>query len=63
MLALRIAAVAEKTGLAQKTIRNWVTLSRFPKPIKLSPNVAVWDEEDIDKWLLTKKQETTNGSC
>lgn len=61
MKALRIDGVAEKTGLAQQTIRNWVVLKRFPRPFKLSANVAVWDEGDIDAWLLTKKQEISDG--
>lgn len=57
MIALRIADVSAKTGLAEQTIRNWVSMGRFPKPFKLSPNIAVWDEADIDTYLLTKKQE------
>lgn len=57
MKALRIAGVSAKTGLAEQTIRNWVSMGQFPKPFKLSPTVAVWDEADIDAYLLTKKQE------
>ena len=61
MITLRIAGVSAQTGLAEQTIRNWVSMGRFPKPFKLS-SVAVWDEADIDNYLLTKKQESYNGS-
>lgn len=55
MKALNIGAVSEKTTLAKQTIRNWSCLGRFPRPFKLGGR-AVWDESDIDKWLLTQKQ-------
>ena len=62
MKALRIDAVAAKTGLARKTIEKWVAADRFPKSFRLSPKCTVWDEADIDNWLLTKKKEAQYGS-
>ena len=47
---LRIAQVAKKTGLGKSTVWLWVKEDRFPKPIKLSPRVTVWDEEKIEEW-------------
>lgn len=58
MKALRLPEVSQKVGLAEQTIRNWLCANKFPRPFKLSNSVAVWDEADIDAWLLTKKQET-----
>jgi predicted DNA-binding transcriptional regulator AlpA len=60
MKTLRIAAVSEKTGLATKTIRNWVTAGQFPRPFHLSTKIAVWDESDVDAYLLGKKQERSH---
>jgi predicted DNA-binding transcriptional regulator AlpA len=62
MQALRIAAVSAKTGLAEQTIRNWTSMRQFPRPFKLGANVSVWDEADVDKWLLTKKQATCEAN-
>jgi len=28
----------------------------FPKPIRVSQKVLRWDEADIDKWLMAKKE-------
>jgi len=48
---IRIPDVIKKTGLAKSTIWLWVKEGRFPKPIKLSPRVTVWEEADINKWM------------
>ncbi|RXJ69806.1 hypothetical protein CRV08_02725 [Halarcobacter ebronensis] len=32
----------------------WVKEGKFPKPIKLSPRVTVWEEDKIINWMETK---------
>jgi predicted DNA-binding transcriptional regulator AlpA len=61
MKAIDIRQVAEKTALARQTIRNWASLGKFPRPFKLGGK-AVWDETDVDSWLLTQKQITLGDS-
>jgi len=51
---LRITNVMKKTGLAGSTIWLLVKEGKFPKPIKLSPRIAVWEEEKINNWMKTK---------
>ncbi|WP_321311953.1 AlpA family phage regulatory protein [Halarcobacter sp.] len=51
---IRIPDVIKKTGLAKSTIWLWVKEGKFPKPIKLSPRVTVWEEEKIELWIKTK---------
>jgi prophage regulatory protein len=48
---LRIKDVMKKTGIARSTIWLWVKEDKFPKPIKLSPRITVWDNNEIDKWM------------
>ncbi len=48
---LRIVDVMKKTGIAKSTIWLWVSEGKFPKPIKLSPRITVWDEKEIDNWI------------
>lgn len=48
---IRINDVMRKTGLAKSTIWLWVKEDKFPKPIKLSPRVTVWEELDIENWM------------
>ena len=51
---LRITSVMEKTGLAKSTIWLWVKENKFPKPIKLSPRIIVWEEEKVLYWMESK---------
>jgi prophage regulatory protein len=48
---LRIDEVSKKTTLAKSTI--WLKISQgvFPKFFKLTPNINVWKESDIDAWI------------
>jgi len=48
---LRIKEVVKKTGIAKSTIWLWVSENKFPKPIKLSPRITVWEEEKINYWM------------
>lgn len=47
---LRIKEVMKKTGIARSTIWLWVSENKFPRPIKLSPRITVWEEEKINIW-------------
>ena len=48
---LRIKDVMKKTGIAKSTIWLWVSEGKFPKPIKLSPRITVWESNKIDEWM------------
>jgi len=52
---LRITEVMKKTGIAKSTIWLWAKEGKFPKPIKLSPRITVWEEEEINKWMSKLK--------
>ncbi len=48
---LRIKDVMDKTGIAKSTIWLWVREEKFPKPIKISPRITVWENDKIDEWM------------
>ena len=48
---LRIKDVVKLTSLGQSTINLWVTQGKFPKPLKPSPTIKLWREQDILNWL------------
>ncbi len=52
--ALRLPAVAEKTGLSKTHLYRMIKQGKFPPPHNLSERVAVWDEAEIDMWLTKK---------
>ena len=51
---IRIKDVMKKTGIARSTLWLWVSENKFPKPIKLSPRITVWEEEKVDNWMKEK---------
>lgn len=51
---LRIVDVMKKTGIAKSTIWLWVGEGKFPKPIKLSPRITIWEEEKVNNGMKEK---------
>jgi prophage regulatory protein len=49
--ALRLPAVAAKTGISRTHLYRLVQQGKFPPSHKLSERVAVWDEAAVDSWL------------
>jgi predicted DNA-binding transcriptional regulator AlpA len=45
------AAVAERVGVAVRTIERWARDGIGPKPIKLGPRVIRYRASDIEEWL------------
>lgn len=46
--------VMKKTGTSKSTICLWISEGKFPKPIKLSPRITIWEEERVDNWMKEK---------
>ena len=49
---IRIPKVMDKTGVAKSTLWLWVSKGTFPKPIKLSPKITVWIEDEVNEWMM-----------
>lgn len=61
MNALRVQAAARKLGVSKSQVWTWArTIPEFPKPFKLAPRITVWDESELDQWLI-KKQGDSDG--
>lgn len=49
---IRLATLKAMIGVsATSTIYDLMAAGRLPRPIKLSPRVAVWDKAEIEKWM------------
>jgi len=53
---LRVAEMSEKLGLSPSTIRKYVQLGKIPH-IKIE-RTLLFDEEEIDNWVNSKKVNT-----
>jgi len=47
--------VAKKLGIGKSTVWYLLKKDNFVKPIKLSQNITVWDETEIDEFIAGKK--------
>jgi prophage regulatory protein len=59
---LRISEVSDLTSLAKSTINLWVTQGKFPKPILLSPNIKVWQLQQLHDWIDSFNEESAYAS-
>jgi prophage regulatory protein len=52
--ALRVKSVIERTGLSKTHLYRLIQAEKFPRPVKLSERVSVWDAALVDQWLSSK---------
>ena len=52
--ALRIDSVIDRTGVSKTHLYRLISAQKFPRPVKLSERVSVWDAELVDRWLADK---------
>ncbi len=58
---LRLPKVLEKIGISRSQLYRLISQGDFPKQYHLSTRTAVWDEAEIDLWLLQKMQGATDA--
>ncbi|OAV34499.1 hypothetical protein AO364_1884 [Moraxella catarrhalis] len=47
----RLSQILPFLPIGKSTVWNWVKQGKFPQPIKLSPTITVWRNQDIHAWL------------
>ncbi len=52
--ALRIDSVIARTGVSKTHLYRLIQRGQFPRPVKLSDRISVWDAALIDRWLSEK---------
>jgi len=57
MKLLRIAQVAELTGLSKTTIYHYMSTGHFPQCIKVGLRASRWLESDVAAWVEAKRRE------
>lgn len=57
--AVRPSKAAEKLGVSTPTLWRYArTVADFPRPTKLSPQVTVFDEDELDAWVASRRGKT-----
>lgn len=52
--ALRVSGVLAQTGISKTQLYRLIERGQFPRPVKLSDRISVWDADLVDQWLATK---------
>lgn len=62
MQLIKLRQVMAKTTLSKSTIYRLIKSSDFPQPKKLSVRAVAWLEEEIDEWIVNRKEVCTSSS-
>lgn len=54
---IRINEVVGKTAIPKSTIYWMIANGKFPKQIKISERISVWNEQEINNWIDEKISE------
>jgi predicted DNA-binding transcriptional regulator AlpA len=54
MPLIKLSAVLAQLQLSRSTLLRLINSSNFPKPIRLTQRIHVWNQDDIDAWLAKK---------
>jgi predicted DNA-binding transcriptional regulator AlpA len=60
---LRTIEVAALTGLSRTTIWRLERAGQFPKRLQLSRNRVGWLETDLEQWIESRPQATSDTGC
>lgn len=55
---LRINDVIKTTGLSRSTIYHQMAQGQFPKQCDLTARCVAWDQDEIQKWILSKLEKS-----
>ncbi|MEW6315899.1 MAG: AlpA family phage regulatory protein [Pseudomonadota bacterium] len=61
---LRWPDVQARVRVSRSTWYHWVSLGTAPKPVKISPRVAAWRDDEINAWIEARcQQRGGSASC
>lgn len=57
MKMIRPKNCAHKLGISRTTLHRWQSRPGFPVPFRLGDNCKAFDEDEIDRWLVSRRVE------
>jgi prophage regulatory protein len=60
MQLYRTKELTELLGISRSTLYNWTLSGHFPKPIKLGSRAIAWSESDVQDWITSQQERTSN---
>jgi len=53
-LFYRLPALKQKLGVSGSTIWSWIKQGKFPRGIKISDNITVWESQAVERWAAER---------
>lgn len=50
----RLPSIKQKFQVSGSTIWSWIKQGKFPRGIKISDNVTVWESQAIERWAADR---------
>lgn len=50
----RLPHLKQRLGVSGSTIWNWIKQGKFPRGIKISDNITVWEAQAVERWAAER---------
>ncbi len=50
----RLPSIKQKFQVSGSTIWSWIKQGKFPRGIKISDNVTVWESQAVERWAADR---------
>ena len=50
----RLPTLKQRLGVSGSTLWSWIKQGKFPRGIKISDNVTVWNAADVERWATER---------
>ena len=50
----RLPALKQKFQVSGSTIWSWIKQGKFPRGLKISDNVTVWESQAVERWAADR---------
>ena len=56
MRFIRLPELITMLSVSKPTIWRWVSIGKFPKPVKLGERTSAWSVADVEQWITQRQQ-------
>ena len=50
----RLPTLKQRLGVSGSTIWSWIKQGKFPRGIKISDNITVWESQAVESWAADR---------
>ena len=50
----RLPHLKQRLGVSGSTIWSWIKQGKFPRGIKISDNIPVWESQSVERWAADR---------